>query len=272
MKRVTTIFVTTIVATFLNTSYGANSDMKTIPELNIEAIQKLESKAIYFGHHSVGNNIVGGLNDILSKIDGNKIRVILTTSPDDIKAGVFAHSPVGENFKPASKDAEFAKNVINITKLAKIDVAFYKYCYVDIQYNTDVETLFNSYKTSYEALAVAKPDVKFIHLTTPLTVVQTGPRAWVKKILGKPIGGYAENIKRGEFNTLLRKAYGSSGLVFDLARLESTHADGSREMFSVAGQKYEALIDDYASDGRHLNESGSRYIAIELLLFIINNT
>lgn len=272
MKRVTIIFVITILAAFSNTSYGVNPDMKTIPELNLETIQKLESMAIYFGHHSVGNNIVGGLNDILSEIEGNKIRVVLTISPGDIKAGVFAHSPVGKNFDPGSKDAEFAKNVIDITKLAKIDVAFYKYCYVDIQHDTDVETLFNSYKSNYEELAVAKPDVKFIHLTTPLTVVQKGPRAWVKKILGRPIGGYAENIKRGEFNELLRKTYGSSGLVFDLAKLESTHTDGSRETFSVAGQKYEALIDGYASDGRHLNESGSRYIARELLLFIINNT
>jgi len=273
MNRISAIFLISIIFMFfLNASYAANPIMNNVTELNLETIQKLESKAIYFGHQSVGNNIVNGLNGILSGIEGNKIRVLLTTSPGDIKAGVFAHSPVGENFKPASKDAEFAKNIFNITKLAKIDVAFYKYCYVDIQRDTDVEALFNSYKRNYDILMASKPEVKFIHLTTPLTVVQKGPRAWIKKIIGRPLGGYAENKKRGEFNELLRKTYGSSGLVFDLAKLESTYADGSREMFTVAGKQYEALIDNYASDGRHLNELGSRYIARELLLFLVNNS
>ncbi len=272
MRTATKILLNIICMILFNTCYASDSENTGMTKLNLEKIRKLESMAIYFGHHSVGNNIVNGINDILSEIEGNNIRVIMTTNANDIKAGVFAHSSVGENYKPLSKDLEFAQNVIEISKVSKIDVAFYKYCYVDIQHDTDTEALFKTYKQNYDLLAASKPDIKFIHLTTPLTVVQKGPRAWIKKILGRPLGGYAKNAKRGEFNKLLRKTYGSSGEIFDLARFESTYPDGSREMFEQDGQQYEALIEDYASDGRHLNELGSRYIGKELLLFLADDS
>jgi hypothetical protein len=256
---------------FANNSTAGES-MGNITRLDLDAIKKLESKAIYFGHHSVGGNILDGINSILSTIEGNTIRVVMTKSPDDISAGVFAHSAVGENYKPASKDEEFTANVTNISNSTRLDVALYKYCYVDIQKDTDVEALFSAYRKNYDSLIAANPGIKFIHLTTPLTIIQKDWKVWIKKLIGRPIGGYAENVKRGQFNEMLRKEYGDSGLVFDLAKLESTYPDGRRELFSVDGNQYEALIEDYASDGRHLNKTGSRYIAEQLLLFIINNT
>lgn len=231
-------------------------------------LENLETKTIYFGHQSVGDNIVKGMEALIAEMPNLNLIIKQTDNPDDLKPGMFAHSPVGFNEKPTTKDLDFAKKVDAFVSQKKVDLAFYKYCYIDINRDTDIPALFKVYRENYEKVTSKHKDTKFVHLTVPLTVVQTGPRAWVKKIIGRPIGGYAENQKRHEFNELLRKEFGNSGLLFDLARLESTRQDGSRETFSVDGQSYEALVDEYASDGRHLNLDGSKYIAKELLEFL----
>lgn len=58
--------------------------------------------------------------------------------------------------------------------------------------------------------------------------------------------------------------------IFDLAKIESTYSDGSRETFTAQGQTYYSLIPDYTDDGGHLNEAGRKKVSEQLLLFLSN--
>ncbi len=53
--------------------------------------------------------------------------------------------------------------------------------------------------------------------------------------------------------------------IFDLARIESTRPDGTRNEFDWNGQVAYSMLDAYSSDGGHLNEIGRRLAAEELI-------
>jgi hypothetical protein len=99
-------------------------------------------------------------------------------------------------------------------------------------------------------------------------VVQTGPKAFVKKIIGKAPGWYLDNVKRNSYNEKVRKAYSGKEPLFDLALVEATRPDGSLATFEWQGQSFQQLVPEYGSDGRHLNETGRQYVAEQLLVFL----
>jgi hypothetical protein len=113
------------------------------------------------------------------------------------------------------------------------------------------------------------PKTTFVHVTVPLTSSKTGLKPWVKRIIGREDPwGFEENIRRNQFNGLLRKGYQNKEPIFDLAEIESTLPDGTRQTFSKDGNTYYSLIPDYSNDGGHLNELGRKIVAGELLLLL----
>ncbi len=253
---------------------GGEMSEKPVSFVQITDVQeskwkKLSGKKIYFGHQSVGFNIVDGIKDILNDNKQIKLNVVETNDPAEFDKPVFAHSRVGENFDPISKNNAFMKFMENGIG-EKTDFAFYKYCYVDVKADTEVEKLFNIYKDVHERLKNNYPGVKVIHVTVPLVVVQKDWRVLIKKIIGREIGGYSDNIKRNLFNDMLRNHYGGKEPVFDIGQIESTYPDGRKETFRVNDKSYNALVPDYASDGRHLNEMGRRVVAEQLLIYLAN--
>jgi hypothetical protein len=235
-----------------------------VSQIQSESLENLSRKTIFFGHQSVGNNIIQGLFSL--KNDYPKIRLEVSDYSGDINDGTLLHAPIGRNMDPESKIhgfVEYMRNGIG----NKVSIAFFKFCYVDVTAATDVDKLFRSYQEAMDKLAVQYPQTHILHTTIPLTVVQTGPRAWVKKVIGKPVGGYEDNIKRNRFNELMRKTYEAKTL-FDLAAVETVYPDGRLNQFSKGGRKYDALVPEYASDGRHLNNTGSRLAAADMLLSI----
>ena len=239
-------------------------------EINLsqEELQNLASKKIYFGHQSVGYNIIEGIDDILS-IDGSGIKLNIkeTRNPDDFDAPVFAHSGIGRNYEPISKIDDF-KKLIESGVGNKVDIAFFKFCYVDVNENTNLEEVFKHYTDTFSILEAEYPKVKFAHCTAPLTVIQGGVKAGIKKILGKS-GEEENNRKRGIFNRMLKEKYGSR--VFDLAKAESTYPDGAKAEFSKNNEKFAYLIPEYSDDGGHLNKLGKQRVAEELIRFLSNN-
>lgn len=240
------------------------SSMKDVPD---SAWKKLAEKRIYFGHQSVGQNILSGVGDVLR--DDPRIRLNLTEIKGEAALGTpqFAHSAIGSNGDPKSKIEAFTalmdKGVGN-----SANIAFFKFCYIDFNPSTDVETLFQLYKQTMGELRKRHPNTTFIHVTVPLMVMQTGPKAWIKSLLGRPISGYEDNIKRCQFNELMRKEYGGKAPVFDLAAIESTYSDGRRSSFEKDGKTYYHLIQDYTYDDGHLNEKGRRIAADHLLVLL----
>ena len=243
-----------------------SSSISDIPE---STWKNLSEKRIYFGHQSVGYNIIEGLKDIMKENPMIKLNIIETNDPHKLTTPIFAHSRIGNNTEPGSKSEEFSmlmkQGIGN-----KADFALFKLCYVDITADTEVQKVFANYKNIMANLKKTYPKTKFIHVTVPLTTVQTGFKALVKKIIGRPITGYVDNINRNQFNDMLRKEYNGKEPIFDLAGIESTFPDGRRASFMKDGKNFYSLVPEYTYDGGHLNEEGRKRVARQLLLFLAN--
>lgn len=242
------------------------SKIKDIPE---SIWKTLAEKKLYFGHQSVGLNILDGIRDLMTENSLIKLNIVETLDPADFDAPLFAHSTIGKNMYPQSKIDAFA-DVLENGIGERADVAFFKFCYLDFHSNTHVDEVFEQYKDTISYLQEKFPEVTWVHSTVPLTSQQTGPKAWVKKLLGKPLRGYEYNIKRNRFNALIRAEYEGKDPIFDLAKIESTLPDGKRESFTRDGGTYYSLIQDYTDDGSHLNEIGRRVVAEKFLIFLAN--
>jgi hypothetical protein len=227
----------------------------------------LAGKRIYFGHQSVGANIVEGLAELERAHPKFALRIVGADGADSGSGGFFAQALVGTNGRPASKTEAFAA-VMNGPLGSRLDIAFHKYCFVDVTERTDVDRTFRDYRDAMARLRTAFPSVVFVHVTTPVTTVQTGPKAWMKRLLGRAPAGYRDNLNRQRFNDLMRREYRGSEPLFDLAAVESTSPGGDAEDIVLDGERAEVLYPPFASDGAHLNVVGRQRVAEELLVFL----
>ena len=262
-----------LIALAITNCSGGKMDTKnkvtfpSIKEVPAEAWQKLAQKKIYFGHQSVGQNIIDGINDVTKQNTQIKLNIVDLSKVTDFNKPFFAHSSIGKNEDPRAKCEDF-DDVIDKKIAGKVDIAFFKFCYVDIVSSTDINKLFATYNETLLAMKEKYPTAMFVHITVPLTDAQTGPKVWIKKIIGRPIGGYDDNIKREQFNTLLRKEYSTKEPIFDLAGIESIFPDGTRSTLEKDSKEYPALVPVYTNDGGHLNELGRKVVAEQLLIFL----
>ncbi len=261
-----------ILSLFLITCKGKTMSENTQQSSNIESIadtlwEKLGEKKIYFGHQSVGDNILAGISELLTEYPSIQLEIVETDDAADFDRAIFAHSKIGKNGAPQSKIDAFA-NIVEKGVGQKADIAFFKFCYVDFHDNIDVEEVFSQYKETFSFLREQFPEIQWVHSTVPLTSQQTGPKAWIKKIAGKPLRGYTDNIKRNQFNQRLKAEFDGKEPVFDLATAESTFPDGERASFTEEGKSYYSMVSDYTDDGAHLNQTGRKIIAEQFLLFM----
>jgi hypothetical protein len=244
--------------------------LRTLRDMPEPKVERLRSARIFFGHQSVGGNIMAGVSDLVRAEPNLGLRVVPMTEASSTPA-FFAHAKIGENGRPTFKTDEFAR-MMDAELKGRVDVAFHKYCYVDISASTDVSKLFEHYKQTMARLSASHPGVKFVHVTTPLVEVQGGWRATVKKLIGREPDHYTDNMARERFNALLRREYAGQAPVFDLAAFESTRRDGSRETFEYKAAISFSLVPEYASDGAHLNDEGRRIVAEQLLALLADVT
>jgi len=242
----------------------------SIKDVPASAWQKLSQKKIYFGHQSVGNNIIAGFKDLMQKHPELKLNIVETADDSDFKAGLFAHSRVGENLDTKIKITDFV-NFIDSGIGKKADAAALKFCYLDMVVDTDVGEVFSNYDRSMERLKKKYPDMTVVHFTEPLTVSKTSWKTWIKKLIGKTdLWEYADNIKRNEYNNLLIEKYGGKEPILDIAKIESTRPDGTRQAFSLNGKTYYSMVPEYTTDGGHLNETGRQKVAEQFLILLAN--
>jgi len=240
------------------------ASVRTVPD---GLWQALAGKTIFFGHQSVGYNILDGVRTLMAQDPRIDLTIVENADPAALDRPVFAHARVGRNSDPASKCRAFAEAVESGIG-GRADIAFFKFCYVDIKPGTDIQEMFVTYRDTMRRLQAAHPGTLFVHSTVPLTTLETGPKAWIKALLGRPVRGVQDNILRCRFNDLLREAYEGREPLFDLARAESTAPDGRRATFRRDGATYFQLVPAYTSDGGHLNALGQERVASELLLFL----
>ena len=230
--------------------------------------QNLLKKRIYFGHQSVGYNIIDGIIELIKEFS-IKLQIEETIDLNKYSNGLFSHGRIGRNQEPRSKIEMFSNVIKEIEEI--VDIAFFKFCYVDFNENTNIKKLFHLYKYKMDELQNRYPDISFYHFTVPLVVKQTGPKSWIKKTIRRPIIGIEDNIKRHEFNMLMRKNYAFDGMLFDIARVESTDVNCVRHEYFKNGIKYDALVPKYTNDGGHLNKNGRRIVVEKLLLFLVKS-
>ncbi|MET0052797.1 MAG: hypothetical protein ABW095_17175 [Candidatus Thiodiazotropha sp.] len=225
----------------------------------VEDLDALSGARVFFAHQSVGENIIEGLQD-LARQHGRELPLwdLESVAADGSSQGLI-HSPVGKNQQPVSKCVDF-EQLIDQTLAGRIDFALLKFCYIDIDRHTDLDTLFAEYQRAMVGLIARHPEITFVPLTVPLRYSPSGPGVWLRELLGRPNNSKLDNLKRNEFNRRLRETYGEDRLI-DIAASESTYADGRRESFRQDGNVYYSLIGDYTSDGGHLNEIGRRWVA-----------
>ena len=58
---------------------------------------------IYFGHQSVGLDIINGMNDIIKSSPHIRLSIRRTKDPADFDQPVFGEFPIGKNEDPKSK-------------------------------------------------------------------------------------------------------------------------------------------------------------------------
>lgn len=231
-----------VAALFASTSLAHAAD----PVLHAN-LQRVAHERIFFGHQSVGAQILQGVKELSAK-EGVPVFI-----KDEF---------VPENGEPLRKLAAFKAAV---GAGSRYDVALVKFCYVDITADTDPAVLFDHYRQAIGELRAKNPHTVFVHATLPLTTVQSGPKAWVKRALGRSPYGTVENVKRDEYNRLLRATYAGREPIFDLARIESTAPDGTLVTVTWEGITVPAMSPAYTTDGGHLNAVGRALAAREFL-------
>lgn len=240
-----------------------------IEDVAPELWNKLAEKKIYFGHQSVGFNIVDGIKDVMKEHSEIKLNIVESADASDLKVGTFEHSRVGKNVDPESKVEEFTKFVEQGIGNAA-DFSALKFCYVDVRADTNVKSVLKNYETFMAKVEKDFPKMTVVHFSVPLTRSKTTWKTIVKKIIGRKTWEYDDNMKRNEYNEMLRKKYKGKEPIFDLAKIESTYPDGSRSTFTKDGKTYYSLVPEFTSDGGHLNERGRKIVAEQLLIFLAN--
>lgn len=271
-KSLISLFVSIIVLLLgcnENRKETVHKEYQKFDEIPKLAWQHLSKKRIYFGHQSVGYNIIDGIKDIMNQYPDIKLNIQETSDIKSIKGGALFNSTIGKNNDPESKIDGFI-NVMDSGLGDGIDIAFFKFCFVDIKYNTNVQKVFDYYVNEMKKLKEKYPKVTFVHLTVPLTIRQTGIKAIIKKIIGKRVWGVEDNIKRNQFNDMLRQYYSGKEYVLDIATAETVKPDGAMSTFNYKGKDYYQMYSSYTDDGGHLNKLGSSVVGKQFLTLLAN--
>ena len=233
--------------------------------LTDEQVSRLERAKIFFGHQSVGADIMRGIRDLIDTDPRLKLNIVSSAEPQSVPGPAFIESPIGENRSPQSKDRAFA-DILAKGMGSQGGIAMYKYCYIDVDLDTDVSQLFANYRREMADLKTRYPSLTVVHITIPITVDDRSLKTTLKTLIGRPTSRDI-NLKRNQFNALIREEY-SGEPVFDLAEVESTHLDGTRSFIEFRGQRVYTLAPEFTTDGGHLNSAGRRIAAERLLVLL----
>lgn len=264
------LILTTVVLLFFYLRLRVKTEKSAIPLRSIDSVpgshwEKLATKKIFFGHQSVGGNLLDGIKAVLAEHPEIRLNIVEGSSPDVVEHPALAHAKIGRNFDPASKIKSFA-DLLNTGLGGQVDIAIMKFCYVDITRDSDPAAIFADYSQSLEKLKAAHPRTTFMHMTTPVQSAPNNPKkiikACIKAILNKP-GVVEDNVTRHKYNTQLKQ---TAEPVFDLAFYETIDTNGTRHYRTKGSEQVFMLAPEYTNDGEHLNSLGSEKVAEQFLI------
>ncbi|MBW8041240.1 MAG: hypothetical protein FVQ85_14725 [Planctomycetes bacterium] len=246
------------------------TELPSIDDVPREYWAKLAEKKIFFGHKSVGYNIIQGVKDIMAEHNFIKLNIVETHDPAQFDRPIFAHDQVGQNKDPLSKIKAF-ENIMDTGLGNKVDIALLKFCYVDLMRDSNPQKIYTDYQNTIEDLRGRYPETTFVHVTVPVRSAPKGLKRNLKEsiklLIGRP-GVLDDNLKRQQYNTLLSDACSKIDTLFDLALAESISPAGSR-CYAVKEKAGIYFMDSkYTYDGGHLNEKGRKRVAEQLLIIL----
>jgi len=256
-------------ATSIRVQKGTSSYMpRRLTDIPADKWTQLGEKTIFFGHRSVGTDIINGIEDLAGRHGFLTVNLLKTRDVNDVKGPMLAHASIGRNQYPELKVEDF-KTLMESGLAEKVDIAFFKFCFVDIVQTSDPNAIFATYCEAMDSLKSRFPDVTFVHVTVPLC----GPpkkfkgalKATVKRVIGGP-PVLDENLVRARYNDLMRERFSGKEPLFDLALYETLEPWGQRHYSLKDGQEIPILARAYTDDGGHLNTVGRQHLAEQLLI------
>jgi len=239
-----------------------NKVMMTMDNVTDAELEVVKSKKILFAHMSVGANIIQGIEELRNSDSRYaKLNVVKYSDGSPVESPGIYHFLIGDNSFPEKKVQSCRETVVGKKAGRLFDAFIFKYCYVDINEDTDVEALFLDYSKFLNGIKKQYSDLKFIHVTVPLTVKYRGLKGWLKFRFFRN----HPNEKRSLFNEKLNEVYGKNDLIFDLAGLEASGKSGDELFYLSGGKKVKFLSGELTDDGGHLNAAGREKAAIELI-------
>jgi hypothetical protein len=254
-----------VVCTAMVLGCSRSSDRRegqaVIDPLCEQEMKLVASRRILFGHQSVGRDILAGLTALGSGATRIEFKRPDAVLPSD--KAFFAECAIGANGDPVSKCKGFGAALDGMVAVSP-EVAFMKFCYVDVTEDSDVAAVLAAYAGAVEGIRSRHPNVRLVHVTVPLTTRSPGWKRFVNRVLGRGDAADIANIRRAQYNEALRTRYAGEPL-FDLAAAESTLPGGERQTFDYNGATGYALAEEYTTDGGHLNAHGQVAVARELV-------
>jgi hypothetical protein len=224
---------------------------------------------VFFGHQSVGANLIQGLGELGDDHPFGAWHVtrLAAYQPTMRSTHVLIHERLGENRNPSTKLDAF-QQLFASGMVTGVDVALLKFCYVDVSTRTEAESLRGKYEACVEQLTKQQDTARLAHVTIPLRQGPHGIHALLGRALGRRHREHERNRAREGFNDWLRARYASTGTLFDLALLESTRRNGRRHLQRDGADLVPCLAPEWTYDGGHLNESGRSMAARAFLQFL----
>jgi hypothetical protein len=241
---------------------GSTIAMAADPNLKLD-LKRISARRILFGHQSVGANILDGIKQVAQN-EGVPLHIVEVQTASQVGPATFGHVYLAENGKPNKKLELFELAMDD--QSADPDIAFVKFCYVDFSSETNATALFAEYRAAIDRLKTKHPRITFVHVTAPLTSKQSGARAFIKRLLGRSES--ARNVRREEYNSLLRGIYQGREPILDLARVESIAPDDTIATEKWNNSVVPAMASAYTDDGGHLNTVGKIRAARELIFVL----
>lgn len=255
------------------TSNVAGVEPYTVSTASPTQLKQVAEMRVFFGHQSVGRNVLDAVPRVYAAAGLDAPDIIESTDP--VGGAAIQHAYTGRNGDPLGKLEAF-DSAIRGGLGEVIDVAVFKFCYVDLHAGDDAEALFLAYRDTMLQLERDYPEVSFLYATIPLTTERDAvgrAKDRVKRLLGRNVPYVpGHNVAREQLNSLIRAEFGDSGRLWDIAAVQAAGADGVRERRTVDGSVFFAMDDGLASDPGHLNPAGAEIVAGTFLATIAATT
>jgi hypothetical protein len=232
-------------------------DPSALSDAEITAAATLK---VYFEHASVGQCLADDGTILttsgLSALKGSNSRYTckrLTWDHHNGPSAMLASeaalltSGLGDNFR-SNPDAETKVSYFNTsigTINSYIDVAMFKFCYIDFDNSLTAASLFTTVQTVMDKLESSYPNITFVWWTMPVTSASYGESYSTAK------------ERRSAYNTAVRNYCKTNDKwLFDIADIESHDGDTA-----ITASGYEAQYAGYTDDGGHPNAAGALRLA-----------